>query len=159
MQKKLKIKDQLGLINQNINSIGSALTRAQITTMEQIAITQKQLEFERETKDRVNISLKEYEELKRDLKHYKELTEYQQEVLSKIGIDRFIDSINPKTLTVQVVENPMRFNSKIHIVFETDIYKQIPEDKREIGDCINMNYSTPYHYPKPYDLNWEHTNS
>ena len=58
--------------------------------------------------------------IKRDLKHYKELAEYQQEVLDKIGVDMFIDSIVPETLTVQVVQDPIRLNSKIHIVFENN---------------------------------------
>lgn len=147
MKKKIKLKEQIALINSTLDNISCAFEINSNVNRElekeKIEIEREKLAWEKETKDRVNISLAEYEELKRDLKCYKETAEHQQEILDKIGVDMFIDNINLDTLTVQVVQNYERLNSKIHISFECDKLKPIPEPKREIGDYMNALTNLP----------------
>jgi hypothetical protein len=147
MKKKIKLKEQVALINSTLDNISCAFEINSNVNRElekeKIEIEREKLAWEKETKDRVNISLAEYEELKRDLKHYKETAEHQQEVLDKIGVDMFIDSINLDTLTVQVVQSFERLNSKIHISFECNKLEPIPQPKREIGDYMNALTNLP----------------
>lgn len=118
MEKKLKIKDQLAIINSNLDSISSALIRNNVTEKEQLVLESKRFDFEKETKDRVDISLKEYTNLKDENSHYKKKCRQLEELLAKIKIEPFIDKIIEPSLQVAMMKDPARLTTRVNIQFD-----------------------------------------
>lgn len=123
MEKKLKIKDQMAIINSNLDSISSALIRNNVTAKEQLVLENKRLDFEKETKDRVDISLKQYEEMKRKIETLEEQNEKYKNIFERMGVEEWANDIEPNTIQVSTMKDPVRLSTRVHIQFESKRYE------------------------------------
>lgn len=122
MAKKLKIKDQMAIISSNIDSIGCAIERKsredRELEREKLELEREKLSWEMKTKDRVDISLKEYTNLKDENSHYKRKCRKLEELLAKIKIEPFIDKIIEPSLQVATMIDPARHTTRVNIQFD-----------------------------------------
>ena len=75
---RLKLKQQINLINSNLDDISNEIAKQNKLKDIELQQKEKQFNWEKETKDRVNISLKDYEQLKADLDKYKQKSLHYQ---------------------------------------------------------------------------------
>ena len=122
MGKKLKIKDYLRHISNSNEEMASAIRENNRLLIEQTEIEQKKLKHEIQTKDRVDISLKENEQLKRDLEQYKAIAEHYEEIFDRLKIGKYIERAEPSTIEVRTMKDPIRLSTRVHIQFESKSY-------------------------------------
>ena len=122
MAKKLKIKEQMAIISSNIDSIGCAIERKsredRELEREKLELEREKLNWEMKTKDRVDISLKEYTNLKDENSHYKRKCKQLEELLARIKIEPFIDKIIEPSLQVATMKDPARLTTRVNIQFD-----------------------------------------
>lgn len=104
----------------------SRVEAARINAMSQEKFS-KQLkdisEAEIKSKDRVDITLAEYERLKSDLRRYEEKSRRLEAIVAKLGIpDEVIDAIDISTIAVETCDDPMHFVTHYRIRFIVDEY-------------------------------------
>lgn len=71
-------------ITRSIASLKNAQDEANRISADQVATDKERLKFEKETKDRADVSLKEYEQLKSDLEYWKKEAEQYKAISRKI---------------------------------------------------------------------------
>lgn len=124
MAKKLKLKDQIAMINSNINSIGCIMEKELINDKElereKLELEREKLNWEMKSKDRVDISLNEYTHLQEDYKYYKQRCRNLEELLKKIKIEPFIDKIIKPSLQISTMRDPARLTTRVNIQFDCD---------------------------------------
>lgn len=118
-KKKPKIKDYLRYISNSNEEMASAIRENNRLLIEQTEIEQKKLKHEIETKDRVDISLKEYEQLKRNLEQYKANAEHYKDIFDIMNIAEYLDSIEPNTIRITTMKDPVRLSTRVNIQFES----------------------------------------
>jgi hypothetical protein len=122
MAKKLKIKEQMAIISSNIDSIGCAIERKskedRELEREKLKLEREKLNWEMKTKDRVDISLKEYTNLKDENFHYRRKCRQLEEMLARIKIEPFIDKIIEPSLQVSTMKDTARLTTRVNIQFD-----------------------------------------
>lgn len=83
--------------------------QAQLNKLLEVQETQtKQKAKELNARDRVDISLKDYEELKNIISHYENDISKYMEIFKKLGIEKFVDKITPEAIAkTQIMFNPI----------------------------------------------------
>ena len=110
------IENDLSTVNRNIIKQTEEIEK-------QNALQKEKLEWEKETKDRVDISLKEYEEMKRKIAVLEEQNEKYKTAFDRIGATEWVDSIEPSTVEVATMKDPVRLSTRVHIQFESKRYE------------------------------------
>lgn len=119
MAKKLKIKDYLRDISNSNEETASAIRENNRLLIEQTEIEQKKLKYEIETKDRVDISLKRYEEMKRMIEILETQNEKYRNIFERMGVEEWANDIEPSTIQVATIKDPIRLSTRVHIQFES----------------------------------------
>lgn len=122
--KKPKTKDYLRHIDDSLEELAYEMREKNRLTLEQVKVEQDKLKYEKETKDRVDISLKEYEQLKRDLEQYKATAEHYEEIFDRLKVAKYIERAEPSTIVVSTMKDPIRLSTKVHIQFESKVFEQ-----------------------------------
>lgn len=74
-------------------------------------------------RNRVDISLEEYESMKEEIKRLKEYNQHYGEFVTKLGVKLKRDPkilLEAELLDVEVQRNPERYNSILRVTFEVD---------------------------------------
>lgn len=120
MAKKLKIKDYLRDISNSNEEMASAIRENNRLLIEQTEIEQKKLKHEIETKDRVDISLKEYKEMKSKIELLEIKNKKYETIIDKIGLKEYEENIELDTIKVHTAYDPARMRKTVRIMFECD---------------------------------------
>ena len=123
MKKKLKIKDYLRDISNSNEEMVSTTRENNRLLAEQTEIEQKKLKHEIETKDRVDIRLKRYEEMKRMIEILETQNEKYKTIFERMGIEEWANDIEPSTIEVATMKDPIRLSTRVHIQFESKRYE------------------------------------
>lgn len=102
-----------------LNTINEAITSQKDLMHERKKLERERLEWEQKTKDRVDISLKEYEQLKRDLEQYKATAEHYKDIFDIMKMAEYLDSIEPSTIRITTMKDPVRLSTRVDIQFES----------------------------------------
>ena len=121
MSKRLTTKDCIKFVCDGLDTINDNIKKQRLELAEQNRINKERLEFEKKTKDRVDISLNEYEEMKHKIENLTAQNERYSYLLDKIGVN-LIDSIEPSTIQVSTMKDPIRLSTKVNIQFESKHY-------------------------------------
>lgn len=89
---------------------------------EELDLKARELAFQEKTKDRVDISLKEYENLKRELERYRYKCRVQEELLDKIQLTNYVSRIDPNSIRVETTKDLMRLKTRVIIAFDINSY-------------------------------------
>lgn len=105
-----------------ISNIVAEATRSECYNLNEIAdqnkIMIRQKEEELNTKDRVDISLREYNRLVNENKNLITERDYYKKLFAKMGIDeKLIHLINPQTLEIGTFDDPQCLIKMFHIKF------------------------------------------
>jgi hypothetical protein len=119
MVKKLKIKEQMAIITQNLDKIGNTIARQNSLDRERIDFEKSKFMTEQKNKDRVDISLKHYEEMKRMIEILEEQNERYKAIFERMCMDKWVDDIEPSTIEVATMKDPVRLSTRVHIQFES----------------------------------------
>lgn len=122
MAKKPTTKDYIKFVCDGLYTINEAITSQKDLMHERNRLERARLEWEQETKDRVNISLKEYEEMKNQIKTLKEQNEKYINIFERMGVGEWANSIEPSTIEVATMKDPIRLSTRVHIQFESRHY-------------------------------------
>ena len=87
-------------------------------------IEKERLQWEMETKDRVDIPLKKYEQLKRNLEQYKATAEHYKDIFDIMKIAEYIDRIEPSTIRITTMKDPVRLSTRVDVQFESKVFEQ-----------------------------------
>lgn len=88
----------------------------------ELDLRERELAFQEKTKDRVDIALKEYENLKRELERYRYKCRVQEELLDKIQLTNYVNKIDPNSLQVETTKDLMRLKTRVIIAFDINSY-------------------------------------
>ena len=99
---------------------------------EELAFQREKFSFEKKTKDRVDISLREYEEMKRNMEWLQSQNNKYASIFAKLKLDQYIDCIDPRTVVVITEKDLQSLNTKVHISFVCDKLIENPTE-RETG--------------------------
>ena len=119
MAKKPTTKDYIEFVCERVDTINEAITSKKDLMHERNNIEKARLEWEQDTRDRVDISLKEYEQLKRDLEQYKATAKHYKEIFDRMKIAEYVDSIEPSTIEIATMKDRMRLSTRVNIQFES----------------------------------------
>lgn len=122
MKKKPTIKDCIKFVCDGLDTINEAITSQKDLMHERNSLERARLEWEQETKDRVDISLKEYEQLKGDLEKYKATAEHYKDIFDIMKIAEYVDSIEPSTIRIATMKDPVRLSTRVNIQFDCKRY-------------------------------------
>ena len=122
MAKKPTTKDYIEFVCERVDTINEAITSQKDLMHERNKIEKARLDWEQETRDRVDISLKEYEQLKRDLEQYKATAKHYEEIFDRMKIAEYVDSIEPSTIEIATMKDQMRLSTRVNIQFESKRY-------------------------------------
>lgn len=123
MKRKPKIKDMLASVDLNIYGIQDAIVRQNKVEKEKLEFEKKKFEIEQRTKDRVDISLKEYEDMKSKIEILEEQNEEYRAIFERMGIDKWVNDIEPSTIEIATMKDPIRLSTRVHIQFESKRYE------------------------------------
>lgn len=119
MAKKPTTKDYIEFVCERVDTINEALTSKKDLMHERNNIEKARLEWEQDTRDRVDISLKEYEQLKGDLEQYKSTAKHYKEIFDRMKIAEYVDSIEPSTIEIATMKDQIRLSTRVNIQFES----------------------------------------
>lgn len=112
-----KQKDfQSEMRNSMLDSIANSLMQQNIV----LEHLQQLKHMELQHKDRVNISLAKYEQMKADIRELRAMVEHYKEIFEKTKLSRFINIIDPKTTTAEVITSNEDGRTKVKISFNID---------------------------------------
>lgn len=118
MAKKIKMKEILFHISNDIESVNNSIKKQNLELEEQNKINKDRLRWEKETKDRVNISLKEYQEMKERIA-YLEAKEFRSNVIfEKIKMLEHFDKIDTSSIVVGTMRDHARLSTRVNIQFD-----------------------------------------
>ena len=118
MAKKIKMKEILFHISDDIESVNNSIKKQNLELEEQNKINKDRLRWEKETKDRVDISLKEYQEMKERIANL-EAKEFKSNVIfEKIGILEHFDKIDTSSIVVATMRDHARLSTRVTIQFD-----------------------------------------
>lgn len=116
----LNTKDYLKAMSENQTEIINTLF-AQNKHLEE-ANRLKRVELE--TKDRVDISLNEYNAMKHELAERREQVAKLAEIMTRCKIAEFVEAMIPQSIVISTMEDPARLTTRVNIQFDVrDIIK------------------------------------
>lgn len=127
--KKPKTKDYLRHISNSLDDMTCEIRENNRLLVDQVKVEQDKLKYEKETKDRVDISLKEYEQLKRDLKDVRGKLERYEAVFETLKLNQYIDYIDPHSMTISTLKDPERISTRVFIQFECKTMLEFPFER------------------------------
>lgn len=119
MKRKPKIKETLASVDINVYGIQDAIIKQNKIAKEQLEFEKNKFEFETKNKDRVDISLKRYEEMKSQIETLKEQNEKYRNIFERMGVEEWANDIEPSTIQVATMKDPIRLSTRVHIQFES----------------------------------------
>lgn len=128
--KKLKQKDYLRHISNSLDDMTCEIRENNRLLVDQVEVEQDKLKYEKETKDRVDISLKEYEQLKRDLRDVRGKLERYETVFETLKLNQYIDYIDPNSMTISTLKDPERKSTRVFIQFECRTMLEFPFERK-----------------------------
>lgn len=99
---------------------------------EELEFQREKFSFEKKTKDRVDISLREYEQMKRDMEWLQSQNNKYFELFAKLKLDQYIDCIEPETLYVINEKCPKTLKTHIHINFTCNKLIENPTERTRL---------------------------
>lgn len=118
MAKKPTTKDYIKFACDGLDTINEAITSQKDLMHERNKIEKERLQWEQETKDRVNIPLKKYEAMKEQIDHLTRKNYHYEEIFERLRINEIIDKIDPATIVLSTMKDPMRLTTRVNIQFE-----------------------------------------
>ncbi len=118
MAKKPTTKDYIKFACAGLDTINEAITSQKDLMHERNKIEKERLQWEEETKDRVNIPLKKYEAMKEQIDHLTRKNYRYEEIFERLRINEIIDKIDPATIVLSTMKDPMRLSTRVNIQFE-----------------------------------------
>ena len=115
---RLNLKQQIKLINSNLDNIQQEIAISNKLKDLESQQKEKQFNFEKETKDRVNISLKDYEQLKYDLDMYKQKALHYQQIFDSLKLGCYLDFIDPHSVVISTMKDPARLQTRVNMCFD-----------------------------------------
>ena len=110
----LNIKDYLKAMSENQTEIINTL----FAQNKHLAEANHLKKMELETKDRVDISLNEYNAIKCELAERREQTRRMEEILHKFKLVEFVDKLIPSTGVIETLKDPARLTTRVFIQFD-----------------------------------------
>lgn len=130
MAKKPTTKDCIKFVCDGLDTINETITSQKDLMRERNRIERARLEWEQETKDRVDISLKEYDRLKRDLADLRGKLERYETVFETLKLNEYIDYIDPHSMTISTLKDPARISTRVLIQFECKTMLEFPFERK-----------------------------
>ena len=118
MAKKPTTKDCIKFVCDGLDTINEAITSQKDLMHERNKLERARLEWEEETKDRVDIPLKKYEAMKEQIDHITRKNYHYEEIFERLRINEIIDKIDPATIEISTMKDQMRLSTKVNIQFE-----------------------------------------
>jgi hypothetical protein len=118
MDKKPTTKDCIKFVCDGLDTINEAITSQKDLMHERNKIEEQRLQWEMETKDRVDIPLKKYEGMKQHIDHLTRKNYHYEEIFERLRINEIIDKIDPATVELSTMKDPMRLSTRVNIQFE-----------------------------------------
>lgn len=129
MVKKPTTKDCIKFVCDGLDNINEAITSQKDLMHERNRLERARLEWEQKTKDRVDISLKEYEQLKRDLRDLRGKIERYETVFETLKLNEYMDYIDPNSMTISTLKDPARISTRVFIQFECKTMLEFPFER------------------------------
>ena len=118
MAKKPTTKDCIKFVCDGLDTINNTMTSQKDLMHERNRVERARLEWEQETKERVNIPLKKYEAMKEQIHHLTRKNYHYEEIFERLRINEIIDKIDPATIVLSTMKDPMRLTTRVNIQFE-----------------------------------------
>ena len=118
MANKPTTKDCIKFVCDGLDTINEAITSQKDLMHERNKIEEQRLQWEMETKDRVDIPLKKYEGMKQHIDHLTRKNYHYEEIFERLRINEIIDKIDPATIVLSTMKDPMRLSTRVNIQFE-----------------------------------------
>lgn len=99
---------------------------------EELEFQREKFSFEKKTKDRVDISLREYEQMKRDMEWLQSQNNKYAEILAKLKIEEYADAIDPNNVVMVGIDDPRTLTTELHITVKLN-KMYINRNKEETG--------------------------
>ena len=118
MAKNPTTKDYIKFACDGLDTINEIMTNKNKELEERNKIEKERLQWEMETKDRVDIPLKKYEGMKQHIDHLTRKNYHYEEIFERLRINEIIDKIDPATIVLSTMKDPMRLSTRVNIQFE-----------------------------------------
>lgn len=118
MAKKPTTKDCIKFVCDGLDTINDTMINKNKELAERNKIEEQRLQWEMETKDRVDIPLKKYEGMKQHIDHLTRRNNHYEEIFERLRINEIIDKIDPATIVLSTMKDPMRLSTRVNIQFE-----------------------------------------
>lgn len=118
MAKNPTTKDCIKFVCDGLDTINDTITSQKDLMHERNKIEKERLQWEEETKDRVDIPLKKYETMKAQIDHLTRKNYRYEEIFERLRINEIIDKIDPATIVLSTMKDPMRLSTRVNIQFE-----------------------------------------
>lgn len=105
------IENDLSTVNRNIIKQTEEIEK-------QNALQKEKLEWEKETKDRVDISLKEYQEMKNKIEYLEKVNNKNNEIYKRLHLSEYVDSVITASVVVSTMKDPSRLTTRVNIQFD-----------------------------------------
>ena len=129
MAKKPTTKDCIKFVCDGLDTINDTVINKNKELAEKNKIEKERLQWEQETKDRVNIPLKKYEAMKEQIGHLTRKNYHYEEIFERLRINEIIDKIDPATILMSTMKDQMRMTTKVTIQFDCNALIEPCEDK------------------------------
>lgn len=129
MAKKPTIKDCVKFVCDGLDTINDTMINKNKELEEQNKIARERLDWEMSTKDRVDIPLKKYEGMKAHIDHLTRKNYQYEEIFERLRINEIVDKIDPATIVMGTMKDPMRMTTKVTIQFDCNALIEPCEDK------------------------------
>ena len=129
MAKKPTTKDCIKFVCDGLDTINDTMINKNKELAERNKIDEQRLQWEMETKDRVDIPLKKYEEMKQHIDHLTRKNYHYEEIFERLRINEIVDKIDPATIVVGTMKDPMRMTTKVTIQFDCNALIEPCEDE------------------------------
>ena len=118
MAKKPTTKDCIKFVCDGLDTINDTMINKNKELAEKNKIEKERLQWEEETKDRVDIPLKKYEAMKEQIDHLTRKNYHYEEIFERLRINEIIDKVDPATIVLSTMKDPMRLSTRVNIQFE-----------------------------------------
>ena len=116
----LNTKDYLKAMSENQTEIINTL----FAQNKHLAEANHLKKMELETKDRVDISLNEYNAMKCELAERREQNAKLVEIMARCKMAEFVETMIPQSIVISTMEDPARLTTRVNIQFDVrDIIK------------------------------------
>ena len=129
MAKKPTTKDCIKFVCDGLDTINDTMTNKNKELAERNKIEEQRLQWEMETKDRVDIPLKKYEGMKQHIDHLTRKNYQYEEIFERLRINEIVDKIVPETIVMGTMKDQMRMTTKVTIQFDCNALIEHYEDE------------------------------